>query len=326
MFLRGNVLKFLIVSLCYFLSTLSTFGNIEKIDIHVLPESVVYNSQYQLGDIAELDGFDIETIQKIAKIKIGSSPLPGRSIVISKNLIKSKLRGKFKGVEFEIHLPKKPLISRASIKVSRDQISSIVLSEVKKAYKDFKDVNIKISTRLKDLFIPKGKTSYTIAQIGKNGKIGGYSTWKLSFVVNDEQAKQLLVRVKIDVTEEVVVAKDKIEKGRFIQKQDLIKVRKNISKKRWGYKAPDNLAVGQTARRDILQNEEIKKHLVEHPKVLTKGTPVKLVFKSESMFFTNLAIAMQSGRKGDLIPVRTLKSKKTIYAVVVDGKHVEVAL
>ena len=301
-------------------------ANPQQIEIRVLPDSVVYGENFVLGDIAELDGFDVETIQKIAEVKIGRSPLPGRSIVIRRGQIQSRLKRKFKNYKFAIQVPKRALVSRASLKVSKEQIREIVTQEVKKRYEAFDDVKITIRTRLKDVFIPKGKASFTLQQIGKNKQIGGYTTWKLQLRLDQKVVKQVLVRVKVDVTDEVMVAKGKIQKGRSIESSDLVKIRKDISKERWNYQIQPDLLVGQTARRDILKNEQLRSRLVEAPTVLQKGSPVRLVYKTNNLFLTNIAIALRSGKKGDLIPVRTVKSKKTIYAIVVDSRNVEVVL
>ena len=320
------VLRWILTSVLIFFSSFVLLADLKEIEVHVLPESVVYNANYQLGDIAELDGFDIDLIQQIAKLEIGKSPLPGRSIILSKSLIRSKLRNNFKNINFKIDLPRKAMISLASIKVSKNQIASIIRSEIKRKYQDFDDIKIMIKTQLKDLYLPKGVTFYTMAPLRKYQKIGGNSTWKINFVVNQKVARQILVMVKIDVTDEVIVAKDQIRKGSFIKQSDLIKVRKNISKKRWDNKKSASFGVGQIARRDISQNEEVKQYLVEKPKIVSRGDRIQLTYKSKSVTFTNVVVAMRSGSKGDMIPVKTVKNKKTIYAVVVDAKHVEVTL
>lgn len=303
-----------------------TQAAIENIEIRILPESIVYNTHYSLGDIAELDGFNIDAIKKMAQMNIGTSPVPGRSLVLSPRYLKSKIRQKFKDVKFNIKLPTQAIVSRASIKISKDQIKKIIISEIKDNYKQYEDVRISVKTKLKDIFIPKGKASYKMSRLGKKSHIGGYNSWTLSFKLNEKEVKKLLVRVKVNVFDNVYVAKSKITKGKLIKKADLKMVKKDISKERKNFKATPKLVVGKQARRDIFTNESIKDHLVQKPVILDKGTPVKVVYKTKNLHLTNIAKAMKSGRKGDIIPVRTLKSNSTIYAMIVDSKHVEVIL
>jgi flagella basal body P-ring formation protein FlgA len=60
--------------------------------------------------------------------------------------------------------------------------------------------------------------------------------------------------------------------------------------------------------------------------IVVKGAHMRVVYKTPSLYLSNLAMAMKSGRKGDIIPLRTLNSKKTVYAVITDAKNAEIAL
>ena len=306
--------------------SIQAFADIEEIEIRVLPESIVYQEYYTLGDIAELDGFDVESIQKLAKIRIGKSPLPGRSYLISRGTIQRKLKGNFGKKNLKIILPKKPTVSRASIKISSKQLENIVLKEIKDQFQNYEDIKITVKTKLKDIYIPKGKASYKIKRIGKNNKIGGYSSWMLTLMLDQKPTKKVLVRAKVDVFDNVLVAKGVIDKGSKIEKTDLIEVKKDISKEKIGFMAENQQIIGQHARRDIFENESVSDRLVGRPILVEKGMPVKVVFKSKNLTLSNTGKAMKSGRKGDVIPVRTLRSKKIVYTVVIDSKNVEVAL
>lgn len=318
--------SFLLLLLCSLLTFSAKAADLDTIEIHVLPDSVVYGDNYLLGDIAELDGFDLDTIGKMAKMRIGRSPVPGRSQLISRGQISAKISRKFKNKKIKIIIPKRAMVSRASLRIPKEQIQEIITQEVQKQYSRFDNVNIAIKTRLKDLYIPKGNASYNLKRIGKSQRIGGYATWKLDLKLDDRIVKHLLVRVKVDVVDEVVVAKDKIKRGESIKESDLTTIKKNISRETWNYEPEPDLVVGQNARRDIQKNEPLRPGLVEKPMVLEKGSHVKLIYKTKNLYLTNMVMALRSGREGDVIPVRTLNSKKTIYAVVVDSKHVEVMI
>jgi len=310
----------------FFLTAPLLFANIDVIEIRILPESVVYNSQYTLGDIAELDGFDVDAIQELAKIGIGMSPIAGHSHYISQRQIESKIKNRFPRHQLNITVPPKSMVSRASVKISAEQIQQIIEGEIRKQYSTYDEVKITIKTRLKDVFLPKGKASYDIANIAKTGLIGGYSTWVLNLKLDEKPVKKLMIRAKVQVYGDVQVASNQIQKGTLVGAEDVKTVKKDISKERIGYMAEPEVIVGQQARRDIFKNEAIKDHLVEAPVILQKGDPVKVVYQTKNLKLTNLATAMRSGRKGDVIPVRTLNGKTTIYAVVIDSNSVEIAL
>ncbi len=320
--------KFSLGFICCFLMliTARATAGINDIEIRVLPESIVYDEYYTLGDIAELDGFDIETIQKLARLQVGKSPLPGHSLLVSHGMIRRKINNFGSKREFKLNLPSKPMVSRASIKVTKEQLYELADKEIRSQYEGYDQVKITVKTKLKDIYLPKGKISYEMKRIGNKVRIGGYSTWSLSLLTNREEIKKVYVRAKVEVFDEVFVAKGKIRKGEKIAKADLTTITKNISGERVGYAAESDILVGKQAKRDILENESLKKNLVEKPVLIKKGAPIKLIYKTKNLFLTNIVKALKEGKKGDVIPVRPLTGKKTIYAVVIDENSVGVAL
>lgn len=321
---RKYVILFLVA--CVSLFSWTVKANINAIEIRVLPESVVYDEYYSLGDIAELDGFDIETIQQLAKLKIGKSPLPGRSLFVSHGKIRRVLATSKVDRDFKLDFPSRPIVSRASIKITQQQLEELAQNVIKKEYQNFENVKITVRSKFRDIYLPKGRVTYEIERIGNSGQLGGYLTWSLSLQLNGEEFKKLYVKAKVEVFDEVVVAKNRISRGEKIAKEDLTAITKNVSTAKIGYQSKQNLVVGQQAKRDIYANETVSKSLVESPILIKKGTPVKLIYKTKSMQLTNIVKALKPGKKGEIIPVRTLKGSKTIYAVVIDSNSVEVAL
>ncbi len=303
-----------------------THADIDTIEIRILPESIVYGEYYTLGDIAEFDGFDVESIQQLARLKIGKSPLPGHSHILSHGQVKRKVNKSVSDRKINVALPPRPIISRASIKITKKQLEEIALKEIKQHYQDYEEVKIHIKTRLKDIYMPKGNATYEMKRIGETIQVGGYSTWALSLKLNGEEVKKIFIQTKIEVFDDVMMAKERIPKGKQIQKVDLVSIKKNVSREKVGFKSQSDLMVGQVARRDIYKNESIKKQLIGQPIIVKKGTPVRLIFKSKNLTLTNLVKALKSGKKGEVIPVRPIKGKRTIYATILDEKNVEVAL
>jgi len=321
-----RTLRYFILLGLLFLYVQPLEAGLKQIEIRILPESIVYDDTYMLGEIAEIDGFDVELIQKLAKTSIGKSPVPGRSVNISKSRILSKLRQNFKKQTFIVEVPYRSMVSRASIKVSSEQLKRVILEEVKKAYTQYKDTKITILSKVQDIYLPKGKISYEVSKIGKSDVIGGTSSWALQLKLDQKKSKKILVRVTAEVIENVLVVKKKIKKGSNITRDDLMRIRKDISRERKSAIFNEDLVIGKQARRDLSAKETIKPNLVRLPIILQKGEAVKLVYENKLMRLTNLAKAMKSGKKGDMIPVRTIKGNKTVYAVIVDARHVEVAL
>ena len=305
----------------------TAFADLDKIDIQILPEAIVYNDSYQLGDIAEIDGFDIDKVQQLATITVGRSPLPGRSSKLSRSIIISKISAHIHRDLFNLNFPKKSTIARAAIKIKQDQLAEIVTTEISKLYEDYDQVNITIKSNLKDIYIPKGKASYSIKRIGTTARVGGLSSWMLKLEVGGKLYKKLLIRANVAVIDQVTVVGSNIRKGEKVQEKHLSTVNMDISNKTRGYVSADRKdLIGKKARRDIFEKESMEKRLVVRPLVMQKGQPISLIYQTDTLYFTNLAVALKNGKLGEVIPVKILSNKKTIYARILNAKQAEVAL
>ena len=325
------ILQILLVSLLSLsltapLSAGSSMGGVDLIEVRILSHVSVDGEEYSLGQIAELDGFDIEAIQELAGLRMGRSPLPGKSLPITQSMIKAKLNRVMKANQYKLKMAKKTKITRSYSLVSAKEIKTKLKATILEKFKNYDEVKINLKTRIKDQMLPKGKANFAINQIGKSEQIGGWSSWRVSLNSDGKEHKQILVRAKIDVVDEVTVAKSRIKKGSKIGKQDLITVKKDISKEKRGYQPAADMVVGQQAKRDIHRMESLKPELVEEPVIVQKGSPIRIVYQSKSLYLTNLGVAMKSARRGDMIPVRTLRNKTTVYAIIKDAKTAEVAL
>ncbi len=299
---------------------------IDLIEIKVMAHPQVIGRNYRLGEIAQLDGFDVDLISQLAELKVGLSPRPGKSLPLSKGLLNSKLRKILAPNQYRLHLPKNTKVTRAYNLIPAQEVADKLKAEIQKGYPNYDQVKIEIKSQIKDQAVPQGKTAFSFERVGKTDQIGGWSSWKVKILSKGKEFKQMIVRAKVEVVSQVVVAKSPIKKGKTIAKEDLIMVPKDISRERKGFKPTSDLIVGQQAKRDILQMETLKPSLVEEPVIVIKGAPLRIVYQSASLRFTNLGVAMKAARKGEMIPIRTLQNKTTIYAVVKDSKTAEVAL
>lgn len=311
---------------CLSLAPVALANGIDTIEVRILKEIKVSGDDYRLGDIAELDGFNIEKIGDVAKIRIGRSPLPGKSVPITSSMVKSRLNRVLKSSQYKLIMPKHAQITRSHQLVSAKAISKKLHEIIEGLYKDYDEVRINVRSKIKDQYLPEGESSFQISRVGKADRLGGHTSWKVQIMHNKKEYKTLMVRAKVDVIDEVVVAKGRISRGDKIAQKDLVKKMRNISQEKTGFSPGKDVVVGQQAKRDINQNEAMKANLVEEPVIVSKGAPIKIFYRSANIYLTNLGVAMKSAKRGDLIPIRILANRKTIYAIVRDEKMAEVAL
>lgn len=299
---------------------------INLIEIRALSTASVQGEIFTLGQVAELDGFDIEKIQTLSAVKIGRSPQPGKSRKVTISQIKSGINRHLRMKEYKLHMATPLILTRTGQELAASKIENSVNSAIMEAHRDYEEVEIKIKTQIKPMLLPIGKLTLEVLRVGRSRLIGGPSSWKVRAMVDGKKFRELLVRADINVYGEVTVAKGQIKRGDKIAKKDLTTITRDISGEKVGFNPISEVAVGQQAKRDIHQNEVIKNHFTEAPIVMEKGNHVRVVYQSANLYLTNIGIAMKSGRKGDMIPIRLMDSKKTLYAVIKDSKIAEILL
>ena len=316
----------LIGIICLSLSSTVLANGIDTIEIRILKDITVTGDDYRLGDIAELDGFNIEKISELAKIRMGRSPRPGKSVPLTSSVVKSRLNRVLRPAQYKLIMPKRSYLSRDHQLITATEITAKINETIKALYTDYDEVRINIRSSIKDQYLPTGETSFKIARVGKADRLGGHTSWKVQLMHEGREYRSMMVRAKVDVIDEVVVAKDYIPRGNKIAEVDLIKRKKNISQEKLGFKPKGDMVVGQQAKRDINRNEAMKANLVEEPVIVDKGATIRIFYRSANIYLTNIGVAMKSAKRGDLIPVRTISNRKTIYAIVRDQNMAEVAL
>jgi flagella basal body P-ring formation protein FlgA len=136
--------------------------------------------------------------------------------------------------------------------------------------------------------------------------------------------KRTSIPVYIEVWQDVVLTAKPIGKNQPITAGDLQVKRMNLA--RVPSKAvfqPDQV-IGKRANRTIAANTVLRSDRVHEPLMIRKGDIVQVLAESKVLRITTQALARENGTFGDNIEVVNLKSKKKIFAQVVDAQTVKV--
>ena len=101
----------------------------DKIQVFLAETAAVSDEEYTLGEIAELQGNDPNLVDRIAGLKVGRSPLPGRNLTVTRSLLLSRLR--FHKVDIDkLVFPNNDTVKvyRAALKVPGKDIEEAVLA------------------------------------------------------------------------------------------------------------------------------------------------------------------------------------------------------
>lgn len=77
-----------------------------------------------------------------------------------------------------------------------------------------------------------------------------------------------------------------------------------------------NLLIGKVARRTLLPGHAVAFNAIDEMDIVTRGTPVQLIFRQEGLVITAFASPLQDGSAGDIIRLRNADSGTVVTGVV----------
>ena len=309
------VMLFILIPLAAYPNGGETHEN-HKIKILLPDSTVIEGDEYQLGEIANIDGEDILLIEKISKIIIGRAPLPGRKLTVTRSLIVSRLRSNKINIK-KIVFPGSysSIIHRAALKISGEDIEHVVLKHINESHNN-KDLKPRLLAKIKDIFLPRGQVSYVINSKGKNKKEGGYRNYVVEFSINGLIVRKVSVRTYLKFYKEVFVARDTIKRNQIIEESDLLKVRKNVDRMPREYVTDKEQIIGKISKRTINPSEAFQANTIEKPPLINSGDRLQIVFETPFLRLSAPGVSLAKGRLGDSIPVKNLDSKIVVFAKV----------
>ena len=292
------------------------------IQVRILPVAEVYRDTFTLGEISELDGFDIVALKALAEIKMGRSPLPGRSLRINSPLVRSRIARSVSLANLDLIVPRGAVVTRAAIVVPAEEIEAMVLDH---AARDVgvaeDDLQQELAGVISDAVLPRGEIVWDIRPLGKNITDSGSRSYRVVARVDGKVVWRTIVRLNQKVYRDVVVAKSAIRRNATISEGDLEMVRRSYSdRSRAQYFSNVADVVGKQARRAIAAGEPIHPEALSVPFAVHEGGRVRLLFETPRLIVEVQGVALINGHIGDFIPAKNLQSGKVVYGIL-DGNH-----
>ncbi len=300
-------------------------GASQAITIRIRDRVEIAGADVLLGQIATIEGGDVQRVQYLKDIVLGKAPLPGSSRQFERHHLKMRL------LKHQIDLATVILEAPPQIEVTRSHIK-IEQQEIEKIISDFIVANVPqahSTMRIKEIKVPqgvilsKGRVTYKVA-VARNRPLMGRCPIAVDFSVDGHVQKKVWAIATIEILGPVVVTRKPL--GRFkpiteddieVQTLDLANLPDNVLSN------PDAV-LGKRTRRAIGPQTPLRADIIELPPLVKRGDMVVIVAESESLKITTLGQVKKKGRLGERIPVVNLNSKKILYARVVDANTVKV--
>ncbi|EPE4188509.1 flagellar basal body P-ring formation chaperone FlgA [Yersinia enterocolitica] len=174
-----------------------------------------------------------------------------------------------------------------------------------------------------NIFIPSEVSRYKVCNGGvrvaapANGQ-RDISRLRYDISCPDTQGWEVSVTVKPDIYLSVWVAKNTLERGKVVAPDDIELKKKNISTAQGGYITDPDEIIGLTVKRRIRGLQVVISSQLEQPVLVARGQQVLMIAEQDGIEARMLGEALKNGRKGELIKVRNLSSKRTVTAIVDD--------
>ncbi|MBI3992737.1 MAG: flagellar basal body P-ring formation protein FlgA [Candidatus Lambdaproteobacteria bacterium] len=295
-------------------------SDLERIAIRVLPQAEVFGEHYTLGEIAEFDGFDLEAVAALAKLDAGRSPLPGRSLRLSRSYLLSRLQhdSTIDMGRIDLEVPEGASVVRSAQRVGEREIEAIVLKAARDSIpSEAGEVRQELETPLGEVLLPKGDIAWDVSPMGVTLAPGGQRSFRVEAKVNGQAVWRNIVRVKQSVFQDVVIATRPLGRNQRIAAEDVTVVRRDLSQLGGAsYLSSPAAAVGMLTKRPLNRDELLEASLLEAPVDVREGGRVTLEYRTPGVVLQVPGVALVGARMGQFIPVRNLQSGKVVHGTL----------
>ncbi len=297
----------------------------EPLSIVLKETADVAGAVVQLGDISILEGADAAKKTKLAGLRIDSAPAPGKSVLIQTERVVSRL-AQFGLAPADYHLTAGSavkVISR-SVEVPAETVRQAVKSYIS-SQSPWTAGQIKIrKIRMNHpVHLPPGEMHIQV-QAPKHTDWLGAIPFSVKFLVKGQVVSKLTVPATIEVWSDVLLAAKPLGRGQPVTPDSIKMVRMNLSRAPANAILSKEQALGRRVNRSIAANSILRDDQIEMPPVVKRGDLVQVVAQSQAMMISIKGVAKQDGARGDRIRVENMRSKRIIYAQVLDNQTVQV--
>jgi flagella basal body P-ring formation protein FlgA len=295
----------------------------------------VISTPIRLGDIiANIEGqLNPKQLKVLNELKLKPAPLPGRpAIELTNRSVGVYLRIGRSDLEsvglspdhIEVESSSSVLVGRKSHHAETSQLEKFVVAQVEKELnvRFSAEYEIRIERPIRKFVLPFGKIRYSLRALPMAFLSGSLNAY-VDVFVNEDRKKSIVVPLSIEMTAQVVIAKQEIKRYQLISASMLAQEKRTIANIR---KIPLMLSnmLDCRAKIRIQKGEILLGGDVElTPKVLIGSViPITVQVNGVSVRATGKALA--DARVGDQIKVVNQASRKIVVGIVTASGEVEV--
>jgi flagella basal body P-ring formation protein FlgA len=294
-------------------------------EIRMKSSAKVSGRVVRLIDVSTLSHGQEGMAEKLSRIKVSEAPLPGKSRWVTARQVRMGLtRAGVDASQYRILSNGPARVQRRALQVKAQRICDAVKRHIQ-ANSPWRSDQMKIKPIKfsQDVTVTDGQMSLRVRSPKHSDWLGSIP-FTVFVYVDGKIAKKVTVPVTIDVWSDVVLAAIPLGKYQIIESKHVRIEKMNLARVPEKAVLRIEQAVGSRTNRNIAVNSILRSDQLELPPVVKRGDMVQVVAESKHMKVSVKARAKESGAIGKVIRVQNLRSKKTIYAQVVDSQTVQV--
>lgn len=295
------------------------------LEIMVKEAATVRGDKILLGDIASFTPENDERINRLRNIEISSSPSPGINYRINKSLLIYRI-GPYIAHEKDIRIqvPQALYVRREAQAMDSARLERIFKDFIK-SHSPWPAEKIQFETvhTPETVMLPEGELDWDIREKRHHDFIGNVSL-NLILYVDGKHVRTVPLSGKISVTQKVVKAAVRMNKGDVISESDLAFVTEHSDRLCKNAMIRISDVIGKRAVRSIRAGQTILSDMIEIPPMVKKGNRVLIKAENEEIKITAAGKVLEDGRSGEQVKVVNINSGKEILATVTGPGIVEV--
>lgn len=298
---------------------------VSNITINMHRSATVGGDVVYLGDVADILADDQSKIEKLSRIKVENAPLAGESRLVHPDKVKVRLK------QFGLNEDTYQLSASCPVKVLRSY-AVVTPMKINAAVKTFiqrhapwqaDQMKLDKFTFKNDITVPPGKISLLVTAPKHTDWLGPVP-FSVQVLVDGKRIGKITAPATIEVWSDVVLSVKPLGKYQPIDPDDIIVKQMNLARVPSNAILNADRVLGRRTNRSIAANSILRSDQVEMPPVVRRGDVVQVIAETAILKVAAKGMVKENGAVGDRIQVMNLRSKKIIYAQVVDEQTVAV--
>lgn len=296
------------------------------ISITIKPEALVAGKAIHLGDIAELDGDEPVRIAALRQIYLGPAPPPGGKTSLNRDQLTQRLIGSntnFSGIEWG-NVPNVVAITSGGQILSGQLLTELATEKIQEqlALTTLEETVVSIQEPLADLIAPLGRIDYELT--GPGLRAGLVQTAYL--IVNSDDVLFVRIPIKYEIRRfaQVALANRTLAARQPLTAQDVQLVRMDVSRMASGYFTDCSEVIGLVSLRALPAGSVIYSYHLEQAVLIKRGDMVVIKAVAGGVEVSAAGVALNDGRKGQLIAVKNSETGRRLNGRVLDKALVQV--